>query len=105
MAGLGMIGGLLGRRASTGLGQAMGMIGGFGLNTLLLKHSPKRRTASRLVGHADFAARGLQPARDDFVPANHTAPFGRTLGGISEQPPESFEPHRAIGEGTRLRLS
>jgi predicted Zn-dependent protease len=38
-AGLGLISGLFGGRSQSGIGQVMGAIGGFGLNTLFLKNS------------------------------------------------------------------
>ena len=63
-AGLGLIGGLLGGRRNSGIGQVMGAVGGFGLNTVLLKHS---RTAEqqadslgmRMLSRAGYNPRGM----------------------------------------------
>ena len=62
--GLGLIGGLLGGRRNSGIGQVMGAVGGFGLNTVLLKHS---RTAEqqadslgmRIMRRAGYDPRGM----------------------------------------------
>lgn len=60
-AGLGLVGGLLGNRGNGGLGQAIGMIGGFGLNTLFLKNSRSAEQQADSLGMQMLRRAGYNP--------------------------------------------
>jgi predicted Zn-dependent protease len=60
-AGLGLIGGLLGSRANSGLGQVIGSLGGFGLNTLFLKFSRSAEEQADSVGMQIMRRAGYDP--------------------------------------------
>ena len=60
-AGLGLVGGLFGGRSQTGLGQIMGTLGGFGLNTLLLKNSRTAEQQADSLGMQMLRRAGYNP--------------------------------------------
>jgi predicted Zn-dependent protease len=59
--GLGLIGGLLGGRGNSGLGQVVGAIGGFGLNTVLLKYSRTAEQQADSLGMQIMRRAGYDP--------------------------------------------
>jgi len=103
--GLGLIGGLLGGRMNSGLGQVMGAVGGFGLNTVLLKHS---RTAEqqadslgmRMLRRAGYNPRGMI----SFLQTIQRHSSGRSVGFLSSHPNPSNRIARLEKElGSRRR--
>lgn len=60
-AGMGVIGSLLGGRANTGLGQVIGSLGGFGLNTLFLKFSRSAEEQADSLGMQMMRRAGYDP--------------------------------------------
>jgi len=103
--GLGLIGVLLGGRMNTGLGQVMGAVGGFGLNTVLLKNS---RTAEqqadslgmRMLGRAGYDPRGMI----SFLQTIQRSSSGRSVEFLSSHPNPSNRIARLERElGSRRR--
>ena len=104
-AGLGLVGGLLGGRGNSGLGQVMGAVGGFGLNTVLLKHS---RTAEqqadslgmRMLRQAGYDQRGMI----SFLQTIQRHSGGRSVEFLSSHPNPSNRIARLERElGSRRR--
>ncbi len=86
-AGLGLIGGLLGNRSQSGLGQVMGMIGGFGLNTLFLKHSRSAETQADVVGMQMMRRAGYNPrGMISFMQTLQKHSGGRSVEWLSSHP-------------------
>jgi predicted Zn-dependent protease len=59
--GLNFITGLLGGESQSRIAQVMGMIGGFGLNTLFLKHNRSAESEADLLGVRMMSAAGYNP--------------------------------------------
>jgi len=104
-AGLGVAGGLLGGRGNSGLSQMMGAVGGFGLNTLFLKHS---RTAEqqadslgmRMLRRAGYDPRGMI----SFLQTIQRHSGGRSVEFLSSHPNPSNRIARLERElGSRRR--
>jgi predicted Zn-dependent protease len=106
-AGLGLIGGLLGNRSQSGLGQVMGMIGGFGLNTLFLKYSRSAETQADLVGAQMMRRAGYNPrGMISFMQTLQRHSGGRSVEWLSSHPnPQSriARLEREIGGTSRRR--
>src|SRR5262245_47778020 len=60
-AGLNFITGLLGGESQSRIAQVMGMIGGFGLNTLFLKHNRMTESEADLLGARMMRSAGYNP--------------------------------------------
>ena len=103
--GFGLIGGLLGGRRNSGPSQVMGAVGGFGLNTVLLKHS---RTAEqqadslgmRMLRRAGYDPRGMI----SFLQTIRRHSGGRSVEFLSSHPNPSNRIARLERElGSRRR--
>lgn len=60
-AGLGLISGLFGGRTTNAIGQVIGSIGGFGLNTIFLKHSRSAEEEADSLGTQIMRRAGYNP--------------------------------------------
>ena len=86
-AGLGLISGLLGRRGGGGLGQAMGLMGGFGLNTLFLKHSRTAEQQADSLGMQMLRRAGYNPrGMISFLQTIQRQAGGRSVEFLSSHP-------------------
>lgn len=86
-AGLGLVGGLLGNRSGGGLGQAIGMIGGFGLNTLFLQYSRSAETQADSLGMQMLRRAGYNPrAMISFLQTIQQHSGGRSVEFLSSHP-------------------
>jgi predicted Zn-dependent protease len=86
-AGLGLISGLLGGRGGGGLGQAMGLIGGFGLNTLFLKHSRTAEQQADSLGMQMLRRAGYNPrGMISFLQTIQRHAGGRAVEFLSSHP-------------------
>jgi predicted Zn-dependent protease len=86
-AGLGLVGGLLGRRGNTGLGQVMGMVGGFGLNTLFLKNSRTAEQQADSLGMQIMQRAGYNPrGMIAFLQTIERHSGGRSVEFLSSHP-------------------
>ncbi|HKC84709.1 MAG TPA: M48 family metallopeptidase [Blastocatellia bacterium] len=85
--GLGLIGGLLGGRMNSGLGQVMGAVGGFGLNTVLLKHSRTAEQQADSLGMRTLRRAGYNPrGMISFLQIIQRHSRGRSVGFLSSHP-------------------
>jgi predicted Zn-dependent protease len=86
-AGLGLVSGLFGGRSGSGLGQAMGMIGGFGLNTLFLKHSRTAEQQADSLGMQMLRRAGYNPrGMISFLQTIQRHSGGRSVEFLSSHP-------------------
>jgi predicted Zn-dependent protease len=86
-AGLGLLGGLLGNRGQSGLGQVIGMVGGFGLNTLFLKYSRSAETQADLLGAQMMRRAGYDPrGMISFLQTIQRHAGGRAVEFLSDHP-------------------
>jgi predicted Zn-dependent protease len=106
-AGLGLIGGLLGHRSQSGLGQVIGMVGGFGLNTLFLKHSRSAETQADVLGAQMMRRAGYNPrGMISFLQTLQRHSGGRSVEWLSDHPnPQTriARLERELGPSTRRR--
>jgi predicted Zn-dependent protease len=103
-AGLGLFGGLLG---NGGVGQAIGMVGGFGLNTLFLKYSRSAESQADLLGLQMLRRAGYNPrAMVSILQTIQGQSHGRSIEWLSNHPnPENriARLERELGGGSRRR--
>jgi predicted Zn-dependent protease len=103
-AGLGLFGGLLG---NGGLGQAIGMVGGFGLNTLFLKYSRSAESQADLLGLQMLRRAGYNPrAMISILQTIQGHSHGRSIEWLSNHPnPENriARLERELGGASRRR--
>ncbi|MCI0337387.1 MAG: M48 family metallopeptidase [Acidobacteria bacterium] len=86
-AGLDLIGGLFGGRSQNGFGQAIGMIGGFGLNTLFLKHSRSAEQEADSLGMQIMRRAGYNPyGMISFLQTIQRHSGGRSVEFLSSHP-------------------
>ncbi len=86
-AGLGLIGSLLGNRSQSGLSQVIGSIGGFGLNTLFLKHSRSAESQADVVGMQMLRRAGYNPrGMISFMQTLQRQSGGRSIEWLSSHP-------------------
>lgn len=106
-AGLGLVGGLLGNRANTGVGQVIGMVGGFGLNTLFLKYSRSAESQADVMGMQLMRRAGFNPrGMIAFMQTLQSNSHGRAVEWLSDHPnPENriARLQRELGGTTRRR--
>jgi predicted Zn-dependent protease len=106
-AGLGLVGSLLGGRAQGGLGQIIGMVGGFGLNTLFLKHSRSAESQADLLGAQIMRRAGYDPrGMVSFLQTIQRHSGGRSVEWLSDHPnPENrvARLQRELGYAPRRR--
>jgi predicted Zn-dependent protease len=106
-AGLGLIGGLLGGRGNSGLGQVMGAVGGFGLNTILLKHSRTAEQQADSLGMQMLRRAGYNPrGMISFLQTIQRHSGGRSVEFLSSHPNPAnriARLERELGSGSRRR--
>ncbi|HEY6402234.1 MAG TPA: M48 family metallopeptidase [Blastocatellia bacterium] len=104
-SGLGLIGVLLGGRANSGLGQVMGAVGGFGLNTVLLKHSRTAEKQADSLGMQMMRRAGYDPrGMITFLRTIQRHSRGRSVEFLSSHPNPSNRIERLEKElGSRRR--
>jgi predicted Zn-dependent protease len=103
--GLGLIGWWLGIRGNRGLGQMMGAVGGFGLNTVLLKHSRTAEKQADSLGMQMMRRAGYDPrGMISFLRTIQRHSGGRSVGFLSSHPNPSNRIARLEKElGSRRR--
>jgi len=103
--GLGLVGGLLGGRGNSGLGQMMGVVGGFGLNTLFLKHSRTAEQQADSLGMQMLRRAGYDPrGMISFLQSIQRHSGGRSVEFLSSHPNPSNRIARLERElGSRRR--
>jgi predicted Zn-dependent protease len=85
--GLGLIGGLLGGRGNSGLGQVMSAVGGFGLNTVFLKHSRTAEQQADSLGTQMMRRAGHNPrGMIEFLQTIQRHSGGRSVEFLSSHP-------------------
>src|SRR5262249_41464742 len=86
-AGLGLVGGLLGNRGGGGLGQVIGAVGGFGLNTLFLKYSRSAESQADSLGMQMLRRAGYNPrAMISVLQTIQRQSHGRSIEWLSNHP-------------------
>jgi predicted Zn-dependent protease len=103
--GLGLIGVALGGRANSGLGQVMGAVGGFGLNTVLLKHGRTAEKQADSLGMQMMRRAGYDPrGMISFLRTIQRHSGGRSVEFLSSHPNPSNRIARLEKElGSRRR--
>lgn len=104
-AGLGLVGSLLGGRTNSGLGQVMGTIGGFGLNTLFLKYGRTAEQQADSLGMQMMRRAGYNPrGMIAFLQTIQRHSGGRSVEFLSSHPNPSnriARLERQLGGGSR----